>query len=118
MKLSFPDKFVKSQSFIDLCNTVKDYGYNGVEICDVVHSISNHTDSIFRSSVTVDAKRKLVNRHIEIPAISYPKKINGNTDSQDVIKYVEFCSLASIHRCQPSKNCLCYGVCEPKSTFD
>lgn len=32
MKLSFPDKFVKSQSFIDLCNIAKNYGYNGVEV--------------------------------------------------------------------------------------
>ena len=96
MKLSFPDKFVKSQSFIDLCNTVKDYGYNGVEICDVANSLNAHEDSIFRSTVTVDAKRKLVNRHIEIPAISYPENITEKTDSGEVIKYVEYCSLASV----------------------
>ena len=96
MKLSFPDKFINSHSFIDLCNTVKNYGYNGVEICDAMNSISVHADSIFRSSVTVDAKRKLVNRHIEIPAISYPYKISKTTDSNDVIKQVELCSLASI----------------------
>ena len=96
MKLSFPDKFVKSQSFIDLCNIAKNYGYNGVEVCDVVSSLNSHEDSIFRSSVTVDAKRKLVNRHIEIPAISYPNNITEKTDSDDVIKYVEFCALASV----------------------
>ncbi len=96
MKLSFPDSFVNSQSFIDLCNTVKDYGYDGVEICDAINSLNTHIDSIFRSSVTVDAKRKLVNRHIEIPAISYPNKITEKTDFNDVLKYVELCSVASI----------------------
>ena len=96
MKLSFPDKFINSQRFIDLCNTVKDYGYNGVEICDAVNSLNSHNDSIFRPSVTVDAKRKLVNRHIEIPAISYPTQITEGTDYNDVIKYLELSVIASI----------------------
>ena len=95
MKFSFSDNLVKSSSFIELCNFVQSYGFDGVEISDVKKEISQHVDSIFRSSITVDAKRKLVNRHISIPVIAYPSIIDENTDANDVIKYLEFASLAS-----------------------
>ena len=77
MKVSFSDKFVETSSFTELCNVVKNYGFDGVEISDVDCEKIKHSDSIFRSSITVDAKRKLVNRHIAIPAISCPEKIRG-----------------------------------------
>lgn len=96
MKLAFSDKFVGAASFVELCNVVKSYGFNGLEISDAAREREMHSDSIFRSSVTADAKRKLVNRHIEIPVIDYPNKINENTDSTDVIKYVEYAALASV----------------------
>ena len=96
MKFSFSDKFVKSNSFIDLCNAVKSYDFDGVEISDVEVEKDAHLDSIFRASVTADAKRKLVNRHISIPAICYPKQINEKTDSADIVKYVEYAVLASV----------------------
>ena len=96
MKFSFSDKFVKSNSFIDLCNAVKSYDFDGVEISDVEVEKETHLDSIFRASVTADAKRKLVNRHISIPAICYPKQVNDKTDSSDIVKYVEYAILASV----------------------
>ena len=96
MKLCFSDNFVKSTSFIDLCNICQDYGFNGIEITDVESEKGFHADSIFRSSFTNDAKRKLVNRHISIPAISYPSYIDENTDALDLVKYVEYASLAGI----------------------
>ncbi len=96
MKFSFEDKFVSASSFIDLCNAVKSYGYDGVEISNVAIEKKNHTDSIFRSSVTADAKRKLVNRHIEIPVIAYPEIISEKTKGEDIVKYVEYASLASV----------------------
>ena len=61
MKFSFSDKLVSSASFIELCNTVQYYGFDGVEISNVEQEIKDHADSIFRVSVTADAKRKLVN---------------------------------------------------------
>ena len=87
---------VKSNSFIDLCNAVKSYDFDGVEISDVEVEKETHLDSIFRASVTADAKRKLVNRHISIPAICYPKQVNDKTDSSDIVKYVEYAILASV----------------------
>ena len=97
MKFSFSDKLVKTKSFIELCNTVQYYAFDGVEISDVDAEISVHTDSIFRPSVTADAKRKLVNRHISIPAIVFPEIVDKNTDSTKIVKYVEYAALASVN---------------------
>ncbi len=96
MKFSFPDKFVESTSFMDLCNIVQRYGFDGVEISCVEQEKTQHTDSVFRSSFTVDSKRKLVNRHISIPVISCPMKITDNADSQEIVKCVEYAALASV----------------------
>ena len=96
MKFSFPDKFVNANSFIELCNIAQDYGFDGIEIFDAKQEKESHIDSIFHTSITTDAKRKLVNRHISIPVICYPEKINENTDSEDIIKYVEYASIAGV----------------------
>ena len=96
MRLSFSDKIVQSVSFIELCNVAQNYGFDGIEIFNVEKEKSAHSDSIFRSSATGDAKRKLVNRHIAIPVISYPNKINENIDANDLVKYVEYAALASV----------------------
>ena len=94
MKFSFPDKFVNANSFVELCNIAQDYGFDGIEIIDAKKEKESHLDSIFHASMTVDAKRKLVNRHISIPVICYPEKINEKTDSNDIIKYIEYASIA------------------------
>jgi len=96
MKFSFSDKFVETGSFVELCNVAQNYGFSGVEISDVEKEKSNHADSIFRSSVTTDAKRKLVNRHIAIPVLNCPEKINEKTDVNVIKSYVEYASLASV----------------------
>ena len=96
MKFSFPDKYINSASFIELCNTAQEYGFEGVEIFDAEKEKQLHTDSIFRSSITADAKRKLVNRHIEIPVLTFPSAIDQNTDPEKIIKYVEYAALASV----------------------
>ena len=96
MKFSFADKFVKTRSFIELCNVAQNYGFDGIEISNVEEEISNHTDSIFRPSFTGDSKRKLVNRHISIPVISYPERISENTNCANIVKYIEYAALASI----------------------
>ena len=84
MKLAFSDKLVDSYSFIELCNSVQRYGFDGVEISDAEIEKKRHQDSIFRSAVTVDAKRKLVNRHIEIPVLTCPIAINEQTACSDI----------------------------------
>ena len=98
MKISFPDSFVSTNSFLSLCNLVKDYGYNGVEICNIENERKMHQDSLFRSSYTADAKRKLVNRHISISAISYPFFIDENLDEELFKSYVDYAINASIER--------------------
>ena len=96
MKFAFSDKFVKSKSFIDLCNIVQSYGYDGVEISDAQKEKTQHDDSIFRTAVTGDAKRKLVNRHIAIPVLSCPNKIDSSVNIDEVVKYVEYAALAAV----------------------
>ncbi len=96
MKFCFSDSFVKTTSFLELCNTVQYYGFDGVEISNVEQEKNNHTDSIFRSSFTADSKRKLVNRHIAIPAIVCSETINDNTDVEKIIKDIEYAALASV----------------------
>ena len=86
MKFSFSDKLVKTKSFIELCNTVQYYAFDGVEISDVDAEISVHTDSIFRPSVTADAKRKLVNRHISIPAIVFPEIVDNTLNTLHLLQ--------------------------------
>ena len=96
MKFSFSDKFVKTASFIELCNVAQNYGFDGVEISDVEKEVSEHADSIFRPSFTGDAKRKLVNRHITIPVILCPERVGENTDCTKIIKYIEYAAIASV----------------------
>jgi len=93
MKLAFSDRFVNSASFVELCNVAQDYGYAGIEIADAKKEKTTHADSIFHSSVTADAKRKLVNRHITIPVLNYPENVTSNTDGEKIIKYVEYAAL-------------------------
>ncbi|MBQ8197727.1 MAG: AMP-binding protein [Clostridia bacterium] len=94
MKISFSDKFVNASSFIDLCNTARFYGFDGIEISNAKEEKSAHTDSIFRSSNNVDAKRKLLNRNIAVSVIEFPQIITKNTDTEALIKDVEYAALA------------------------
>lgn len=96
MKLAFSTKHVYGSSFLDVCNKVKDYGFDGFEIYDAVKEKEMHKDSIFYSSNTAGAKRKLVNRHIGISALAYPKKINSNFSFNDACVHLEFCATAQI----------------------
>ena len=95
MKFAFSDKFTKQPSFLSLCNFAEKYGYDGIEISNVEKEKNEHSDSIFRSSVTADAKRKLVNRRLSIPVLSYPFAINDNVDVDSLIKYFEYAGIVS-----------------------
>ncbi|MBQ3115556.1 MAG: AMP-binding protein [Clostridia bacterium] len=96
MKFSFPNKFVNTDSFIELCNVAQSYGFDGIEICNVEEEKLSHIDSIFRTDVSADAKRKLVNRHIAIPVITCAESIREGMDIEAVKKAVDYASLASI----------------------
>ena len=97
MKFSFSDKYFNTASFLDLCNIAQNYGFDGIEISDADKEKNSHTDSIFRSSMTADAKRKLVNRHISIPAICCAEKITDKAINQSLIDCIEHCLVANIN---------------------
>ncbi len=97
MKFSFSDKYFNSTSFVDLCNIAQNYGFDGIEISDATKEKEIHADSIFRSSITADAKRKLVNRHISIPVVCCPEKITDNAISQTLIDCIDHCLVANVN---------------------
>ncbi len=97
MKFSFSDKYFNSTSFVDLCNIAQNYGFDGIEISDATKEKECHADSIFRSSITADAKRKLVNRHISIPVVCCPETITDNAISQTLIDCIDHCLVANVN---------------------
>ncbi len=89
MKFAFSTDFVKTESFLELCNTTSEYEFSGFEVCGIDEEKAAHEDSIFHSTMLSNSKRKLINRHIGIAAVSYPEYVNGATDSDVIMKYVE-----------------------------
>ena len=96
MRFAFPDKYFNTTSFVDLCNITQNYGFDGIEITDTNKEKESHADSIFRSSVTADAKRKLVNRHISIPVICCTEKITDKADNKTLLDCIDYCLMANI----------------------
>ena len=89
MKLAFSTENIKSESFLELCNKTAEYGFAGFEIFDAAAQKAAHEDSIFRSSMRAGAKRKLINRHINIATLKYPKVISNESFADDIATYVE-----------------------------
>ena len=96
MKFAFIDTFAKASSFVELCDFAKRYGFEGIEISDAEMEKNSHSDSIFRSALTSDSKRKLVNRHIEIPVLTFPTQINDKESAEKLIKYVDYAALVGV----------------------
>lgn len=90
MKLVFSTKNVKSSSFIELCNIAKDYSFSGFEVFDVDTFKKENKESVFDTNSSAGAKRKLINRHISVSAVTYPKNVDKNTDAKDLEKYVDY----------------------------
>ncbi len=89
MKLAFSTSLVPTKSFLELCTATAHYGFSGFEISSIEEQISAHADSIFREELTVDQKRKLINRRIAIAVVGYPKIIDQNTNPQDIIETIK-----------------------------
>ena len=89
MKYSFSTQYVSAGSFLELCDKTARYGYSGFEIYDASTEKKAHEDSIFHSYVTPAAKRKLVNRHIALCALTFPDAVDAATDPAKLVKYVE-----------------------------
>ncbi len=99
MKLVFSTKYVKRASFLDLCRFAYDYGYAGIEIFDAIHERKMHYDSILRSERVADAKRKLLNRGLDVSALTYPHPVeSAEATPEEILKYVELARSAGIER--------------------
>ena len=95
MKFAFQDSYAKCDTFLELCNFASNYGFSGIEVTDAVEEKESHSDSIFKSSKSAGAKRKLINRHIGISALVCPQKVVKGADSAVYVRYVELASRAS-----------------------
>ena len=78
MKIVFSTKNVARASVLDTCRYAYDYGFEGFEIYDAVKERMAHSDSILRRDRTADAKRKLLNRNLSIPALRMPSPVNSD----------------------------------------
>jgi len=97
MKIVFSTKNVSRGSFLDTCRYAYDYGFSGFEIYDAVKERIQHHDSILRRDRTSDAKRKLINRNLTIPALRMPDPVESEkTTSELILKYVDLAANAGI----------------------
>ncbi len=97
MKIVFSTKNVSRGSFLDTCRYAYDYGFSGFEIYDAVKERIQHHDSILRRDRTSDAKRKLINRNLTIPALRMPDPVESEkTTAELILKYVDLAANAGI----------------------
>ena len=97
MKIVFSTKNVNRASFLDTCRYAYDYGFAGFEIYDAIKERSQHHDSILRHERTPDAKRKLINRNLTVPALRLPTPVEHSETTAAVIsKYVDLAAGAGI----------------------
>ncbi len=96
MKISFSTQYVAGPSFLELCEKASRYQYAGFEIFDAPGEKKAHHDSIFHSAVTTSSRRKLVNRHITISAVSHSETVTESTDPAELMRGVELASRAGV----------------------
>ena len=97
MKIVFSTKNVSRASFIDMCKYAYDYGFSGFEIYDALKERNQHHDSILRRDRVADAKRKLLNRNLSVPALHYPVSLESNeATKEELIKYIDMASFSSV----------------------
>ena len=97
MKIVFSTKNVNRASFLDTCRYAYDYGFNGFEIYDALAERASHHDSILRRDRVADAKRKLYNRGLSIPALRMPVSLEDvSVTSELVRKYVDMAAISGI----------------------
>ncbi|MBO4468522.1 MAG: AMP-binding protein, partial [Clostridia bacterium] len=99
MKIVFSTKNHNEKSFLELCKFAKAYDLDGFEIFDAKKEQKEHLDSIFRSNVTADSKRKLFNRDLSLCAICFPKPLEDPEVSEnDIAEYVEMAQISGSPR--------------------
>ena len=96
MKLGFSTKNVDMNSFADICNTARDYGYAGFEIFDAKAEKKKHFDSVLRDG-SAAARRKLLNRGLAVSALVYPFPAESEEADPAVIRhYVDWAFEAGV----------------------
>ncbi|MBO7364743.1 MAG: AMP-binding protein, partial [Lachnospiraceae bacterium] len=99
MKLAFSTENVPAPSFFETCRIAGSYGFQGFEIYDAIREQKNHADSIFRSANASDAKRKLYNRDLRIPAVRFPGQIDADHPCLgDLLTTIELAASAGIEQ--------------------
>ena len=96
MKLAFSTENVSCPSFLKLCDTASDYGFSGIEIFDARAELAAHRDSLFDPSSAADSGRKLVNRHLEAAALTFPDPICAATAAEPITDCVTLAANAGI----------------------
>ena len=90
MKLSFSTIDAVTADFTGVCNLACDYGFNGFAIYDIDNGPAASADGPFDSVSSASAKRKLVNRHLSVSALVYPRAIGKNAaDTENLRRYIE-----------------------------
>ena len=95
MKLVFSTRDVPGRSFLNWCETAEAYGFDGFEIHDPIAEKRLHADSLFRPGVTAASRRKLVNRHLMVTAVT-SGAVTNDSDPEDVLGLVECASGAGV----------------------
>ena len=95
MKLVFSTRDVPGRSFLNWCETAEAYGFDGFEIHDPIAEKRLHADSLFRPGVTAASRRKLVNRHLQVTAVT-AGAVTNDSDPEDVLSLVECASGAGV----------------------
>jgi len=97
MKIVFSTKNVNRASFLDTCRYAYDYGFSGFEIYDALKERAQHHDSYLRRERTSDAKRKLINRNLSVPALRMPYPIESDDITADIVsKYIDIAANAGV----------------------
>ncbi|MBP5153976.1 MAG: AMP-binding protein [Lachnospiraceae bacterium] len=91
MKLTFSTENVVCASFLETCQLAHDCGYAAFEICDAEAERRRHADSVLRSTVAADARRKLRNRGLQIAALKCPVPVDSAGIQAGMLRrYVEY----------------------------
>lgn len=98
MKLTFSTRFVPANSFLGLCKIADEYGYDAFEIYDAAAERADHADSLLNPACAADSRRKLVNRKIEVSALTYPRPVQTEGDAEAVCNYINTAANAGVER--------------------
>ena len=94
MKFSFKTDMVPDLTFEQVCNTARDYGFSGFEICGI--DVSAAVGGLFDPYSAAGARRKLVNRHISVPVLYCPEAVDEAADRELIKKYIETAGYSAI----------------------